>query len=341
MTPPPVFLDHPSSLEHDPGPHPEQAARIVAVLEELDRREWLGYERAPSPAVSREVLCAVHPEPYVAAIERTAARGGGALDADTVISEGSFVAALHACGGAVELARHLVQGGAGARGFSAHRPPGHHALSDRAMGFCLFNSIAVAARFALDALGLSRVMVVDWDVHHGNGTNDIFAASEQVLFFSIHQWPLYPGTGPASDVGHGPGRGFTVNVPVPPGTGDPGFVSLIADVSVPLARAYRPQLVLVSAGFDAHAEDPLGSCTVSDAGFAEMAASLSAVCDELGVPLGCVLEGGYSPTALARSVAATMAGLIAPTAPERRELDPLARATLERLRGAWPELAPR
>ena len=143
-------------------------------------------------------------------------------------------------------------------GFSAHRPPGHHALPARAMGFCLFNNIAVAARYALDARGLERVMIVDWDVHHGNGTNDIFHDSDRVLFVSIHQSPLYPGTGPASDVGSGDGRGFTVNLPVPPGADDRLFCSLVDHVAVPLAQSFEPQLMLISAGYDAHREDPLG-----------------------------------------------------------------------------------
>jgi acetoin utilization deacetylase AcuC-like enzyme len=359
MAPAPVFLDHPSSLEHLTGGHPERPERIVAVLDELARRGWLGYERMSSPLVSRSVLSAVHPEEYVAAIERAAARGGGALDADTVISEGSFAAAMHACGGAVSLVERLVAGGAGARGFSAHRPPGHHALPSRAMGFCLFGNVAVAVRFALDHLGLRRVMVLDWDVHHGNGTSDVFAASDEVLFVSIHEWPLYPGTGAASDVGHGRGRGFNVNLPVPAGSGDAVYVSLVADVAVPLARAFAPELVLISAGFDAHVDDPLASCRVTEDGFAAMTAAVVGVCDELGVGLGCVLEGGYSLAALARSVAATMEAMVGGALVEGTLVGgalvggalfgsvgeagerphPLATAALARLTPLWPALA--
>ena len=185
----PVFLDHSSSLQHDTGTHPEQPARIVAIERELSRRDWVGYRRVSSPAVDRAVLTAVHPESYVASIEAAASAGGAQLDLDTVVSAGSFQAALHAAGGAVALVDLLLDGDAPC-GFSAHRPPGHHAESARGMGFCLFNNIAVAARYALDVRGLDRVMVLDWDVHHGNGTNDIFHASEQVLFVSIHQSPL-------------------------------------------------------------------------------------------------------------------------------------------------------
>src|SRR5437016_4981765 len=219
-----VFLEHPSSLEHDTRGHPEQAARIVAIERELAARDWLGFERVRSPAVDRAVLQAVHPEPYIEAIEQLSLRGGGAIDADTITSSGSFDAALHAAGGAVRMVEMLLEGAA-SRGFSAHRPPGHHATRSRAMGFCLFDNVAVAAQFALDARGLERVMILDWDVHHGNGTNDIFHDTERVLFVSIHEWPLYPGTGPPGDVGSGDGRGFTLNIPVPPGTGDRDYRS--------------------------------------------------------------------------------------------------------------------
>jgi acetoin utilization deacetylase AcuC-like enzyme len=302
---PPVLLHHLSSLDHDTGPHPEQPARMVAIERELSARGYLGYERVSSPVVERSVLEAVHPARHVELIERLSARGGARVDADTIVSAGSFVAALHACGGAVSLVDRLLQHSA-PTGFSIHRPPGHHAEAAQAMGFCLFNSVAVAARHALDAHGLERVMIVDWDVHHGNGTNDIFHSEPRVLFCSIHQSPLYPGTGPASDVGSGDGRGFTVNLPVAPGSGDREFRSLIDHVAVPLARAYRPQLLLISAGFDAHVDDPLAECRVTDGGYAEMARSLRGVAVELGVPVGAVLEGGYALDALARSVAVTM-----------------------------------
>src|SRR5205085_1529038 len=165
---------------------------------------------------------------------------------------------LHAAGGAVRLVDMLLDG-AVPTGFSVHRPPGHHATRDRAMGFCLFNNVAVATQHALDRRGLERVLVFDWDVHHGNGTNDIFHASDQVLFISIHQSPLYPGTGPARDAGSGAGEGFTVNLPVPPGSGDALYQSLVEHVVRPLAAAFEPQLILISAGYDAHREDPLAS----------------------------------------------------------------------------------
>lgn len=341
MAPAPLFLAHPSSLAHDTGPHPERAERIVAIERELGTRDWLGYRRVESPAAERAMLTAVHPESYVARIESLAEGGGGYLDLDTVLSAGSFEAALHAAGGAVALVDALLDGEA-ATGFSAHRPPGHHATRTRAMGFCLFNSIAIAAQHALSDKGLERVMIFDWDVHHGNGTNDIFHSSPQVLFVSIHQSPLYPGSGPADDVGSGAGAGYTVNLPVAPGTGDEEYLALVEEIVVPLARAFAPQLLLISAGYDAHREDPLADCQVSEEGFAAMAASVRRAGEEIGAPVGCVLEGGYGLGPLARSVAATMEALAANRAPES-SFEPGPAAGLvdgvrERLAGFWPAL---
>jgi acetoin utilization deacetylase AcuC-like enzyme len=332
-----VFLEHPSSLEHDTGAHPERAARIVAIEQELANCGWLGFERVSSPAVDRALLAAVHPESHIAAVERLSASGGGAIDPDTLTSPGSFEAALHAAGGAVRMVEMLLDGEAD-YGFSAHRPPGHHATRTRSMGFCLFNNVAVAARYGLDARGLERVMILDWDVHHGNGTNDIFHDSDQVLFVSIHQSPLYPGTGPASDVGAGAGEGFTVNLPVPPGSGDETFRPLVDQVAGPLARAYRPQLVLISAGYDAHRDDPLADCRVSEDGYAALTSSMRRVAGSLGAPVGCVLEGGYALQPLARSVAATMQALAdpAPGGPGDAPAVALAEQARQRLERWWP-----
>lgn len=339
-----VFLEHPSSLQHETGAHPERPARITAIDRELSERGWLGFERIESPAVDLEVLTLVHPEAYVKSIERFSAQGGGALDLDTAGSAGSYTAALRAAGGAVRMVQLLLDGQA-SFGFSAHRPPGHHALAARAMGFCLFNSIAVATAFALERCGLERVMILDWDVHHGNGTNDIFHSSERVLFASIHQWPWYPGTGSEADIGSGAGRGFTVNLPVPAGSGDAEFRSLVDHVAVPLAREYSPQLLLISAGYDAHYADPLGECEITEEGFAAMTASVRRLSESLGVPAGFVLEGGYDVDALASSVAATMAvlggeasglGSVAEAEAEPTELSERARQRLPQLIELWP-----
>jgi acetoin utilization deacetylase AcuC-like enzyme len=329
----PLLLRHPSSLEHDTGPHPERIARIVAIESVLDARDWLGWEVRESPEVPLDVLEAVHGAEHVARIAALSDAGGGAIDLDTVTSAGSYRAALHAAGGAVALVDALLGGGARV-GASLHRPPGHHALPKRAMGFCLFNNVAVAARRARDRWGAERVMVIDWDVHHGNGTNDIFHASPEVLFFSVHQSPLYPGTGPPGDAGSGAGIGFTVNVPVPGGTGDAAWSSVVEHVAVPVGLEYRPDLVLVSAGYDAHARDPVGGCRVTTDGYAAMAGSVRRLCDALDVPLGVVLEGGYDLEALAQSVVVTLEVVGAQEAPELGEELPvheLAARAVERL----------
>ncbi len=339
----PLFLSHESSLGHDTGMHPESIRRIEAIDSLLAEHDWFGYERISSPPVALETLARVHPRAQIEAIAEIARRGGAQLDADTWMSAGSYEAALHACGGAVELTRRLIFGGAGQVGFSAHRPPGHHALPSRAMGFCLFNSIAVAASHAIHDLGRRRVLILDWDVHHGNGTNDIFYDSDQVLFISIHESPLYPGTGRASELGVGSGHGYTVNLPVPPGSGDETFVSLVRDVALPLARSYRPELVLVSAGYDAHRADPIAGCEVSDDGFTTMTALVRDLAGELGVPVGCVLEGGYELGALARGVAGTMRTLASGAAGPEAEtsltaVHDLAIEAISRLAPLWPDI---
>jgi acetoin utilization deacetylase AcuC-like enzyme len=312
-----LILRHDSSLRHDTGGHPESIARIAAINAALGDRDWLGAEVRESSPVALETLYAVHPEPYVDFIRAACEQGGGNLDADTVVSVGSFEAAQHAAGGAVELVDALLTGEVRA-GASLHRPPGHHAERAQAMGFCLFANVAVACQHALDAHGLERILVLDFDVHHGNGTNDIFHADPRVLFVSLHQRPLYPGTGPADDRGSGPGLGYTVNLPLPPGSGDDAWCSMVEHVVAPLARSYGPELVLVSAGFDAHARDPLANCEVSDAGFGAMAGTARRLADEFGCGLGVVLEGGYDLDGLVGGLVAVLevaGGSEAPGAP--------------------------
>jgi acetoin utilization deacetylase AcuC-like enzyme len=247
-------------------------------------------------------LHAVHPPEYVEAVRETSARAA-AFDLDTPTSEGTWEAALHAAGGACALAEALL--GGEQVGFSALRPPGHHAEPARAMGFCLLANVSIAARHALDSLGAERVLVLDWDVHHGNGTNAIFRESPEVLFASIHQSPFWPGTGALSDVGSGAGEGYSINLPVPARSGEPEFCGLIEHVVLPAAREFAPDLVLVSAGFDAHRDDPIGGCSLETASYAELTRQVLT----LGKPVGYVLEGGYDLDALAGSVAASMEAL--------------------------------
>jgi len=335
----PPWLRHDAHLAHDVPGHPERPARIRALEAEMSAHDWFGCERVEAPRADLSLIDAVHAEPFVTALQEMCARGGGRIDADTVALEGTYEAALRAAGGAAALVDALL--GEGARtGVSALRPPGHHAETARAMGFCFFDNVAVAARRARDAHGAERVLVLDWDVHHGNGTNEIFHADPGVLFVSIHESPLYPGTGPASDVGSGPGEGYTVNLPVPAGTGDAGYRSLVEHVTGALIADWRPQLVLLSAGFDAHRDDPLAGCRVSEAGYAGMTASIRRAADEVGAALGLVLEGGYDLGALSRSMAALMPVLVAEQtpAPEDLPVHPLAARALARLAPYWPGL---
>ena len=300
---------------------------------------WFGCEPVEAPAASRGQLLAVHTDSLVSALQEMTARGGARIDADTIAVPGTWEAALRGAGGAVALVDALL--GDGARsGVSGLRPPGHHAEADRAMGFCFFDNVAVAARHAQHAHGVERVLVLDWDVHHGNGTNAIFHADPSVLFVSIHEWPLYPGTGPAGDAGSGSGEGYTVNLPVPGGTGDAAYRSLVEHVACALIAAWEPQLVLISAGFDAHRDDPLATCRVTEAGFAGMTASLRCACAAVRAPVGLVLEGGYDVGALAGSMAALMPVLTAEGTPPAEDLarHPLADAALGRLSRWWPEL---
>jgi acetoin utilization deacetylase AcuC-like enzyme len=332
-----IWLRHEDVLAHDVPGHPERPARIRALEAEMSAHGWFGASRLEAPVVAREVLELVHPASYVDSIEELCSAGGGAIDADTYAVPGTFGAALRAAGGAVSLVDALL-GGDAEVGVSALRPPGHHAEVSRAMGFCFFGNAAVAARRATSAHGLSRVMIVDWDVHHGNGTNDIFHADSDVLFLSIHESPLYPGTGPASDVGSGAGEGYTVNLPVPGGSGDAVFGSLVEHVAGSLIRVWSPELVLISAGFDAHRDDPLATCRVTEAGFAGMAASLRRACADVGAPLGVVLEGGYDLGAIAGSMAAVMPVLVDASTPGEVGVQehPLASRALERLRKYFP-----
>ena len=206
------------------------------------------------------------------------------------------------------MVRALVAGEARV-GFSAGRPPGHHAEPSRAMGFCLFNNVAVAAALAIAELGVERVLILDWDVHHGNGTAAIFRERADVLFASIHQGGIFPGTGRRDDTGSGPGEGFTINLPVPAGSEEAEWMALLEDEVLPAADRFGPQLVLISAGFDAHREDPLAECRLEAASFAPMATAVRAAAERWGAPVGAVLEGGYALPALAESVVATMSAL--------------------------------
>jgi acetoin utilization deacetylase AcuC-like enzyme len=307
-----LFFSHPACLEHDPRPglpgHPERPERLQAIEAALAERDWLGWERREAPAASEEELLLVHPREHIEGIRELCASGGGAIDVDTYAGAASYEAALRAVGGACAMTRALLAGEAEV-GFSAGRPPGHHAETARAMGFCLFDNVAVAAALAIAELGLERVFILDWDVHHGNGTAEIFRRRDDVLFASIHQGGIFPGTGARSDVGSGPGEGYTLNLPVPAGSEESTWLALLEEEVLPAAAEFKPQLVLISAGFDAHRDDPLAQCLLDASSFARMAALVDEAAEPWGAPVGAVLEGGYELEALAASVVATMAAL--------------------------------
>ena len=329
-----LLFTHPSSHRHETGAHPENANRLVAIEAALDRDRPRGLEPVEAPAATREQLLRVHTAEHIEAIESFAGAGGGMIDVDTIASADSFEAAVHAAGGAAAAAERLVAGEA-RTAFCALRPPGHHAVADQAMGFCLFNNAAVAARHAIDGCGADRVLILDWDVHHGNGTEAIFAETSDVLYSSIHQWPLYPGTGAAEYDGEGEGEGYTVNMPVPAGSGSEEFLALTEHVVAPITRAYEPALIMISAGYDAHRADPLASCAVETVAYGEMTAAIREVAAELGVGVLVLLEGGYAPQALAESVVATLVALDGETSPRSADQD-AAEPHRGRLRERWP-----
>jgi acetoin utilization deacetylase AcuC-like enzyme len=318
-----AYCYDPLYLEHTLQGHPENRVRLERVMEALAAFGLLARMQPvrPRPIVP-ELLGRVHAPAYVAQVQRMAERGGGFLDSDTYLGAQSYDAALLAAGGVVELVRAVLAGQA-RNAFALVRPPGHHATYARGMGFCLFNNVAAGAQAALDEFGLERVLIVDWDVHHGNGTQDIFYESPRVLFFSTHQHPFYPGTGSPAERGAGKGRGFTVNVALRAGIGDAGFARIFDEILTPLADRFAPQLILVSAGYDAHWRDPLAGLRLSLAGFWRMATTVVALADRLCEGrLVVVLEGGYDLEVLSLGVADTCRALLHDPAPGPDPLGP-------------------
>ncbi len=332
-----LYLHHPSSYEHDTGGHPENARRLRAIESALEAKGWLGLDRVEAPAATREQLERVHSGGHIDAIESFCERGGGMIDLDTVASAGSYEAALHAAGGPIHAVDAMLANGERVA-LCALRPPGHHAETDRAMGFCLFNNAAAAAAHAIATNVVERVLILDWDVHHGNGTAEIFDGSSEVLYASIHESPLYPGTGAAEETGTGAGEGYTVNLPVAAGAGPDEFLSLVQNVVVPIGREHRPGLIIISAGFDAHHADPLAGCRLDEAAYADMAASVRDLGAELEAPILVCLEGGYDVDALAASMIATVEGLTGSRTPREAPKGP-ASPYLRRLGERWPVLA--
>ncbi len=306
--PPAVLITHPDYTRHLTSPqHPERPERLVAI-EALLRRTSLWEalpQRTPEPA-SDDVLARVHTRPYIATVRQIAREGGGYLDADTPLSPASYDVARRAVGGAVQAVDAVLRGDVPVA-MALLRPPGHHAGAAQGRGFCVFNNAALAARHALDAHERERVLILDWDVHHGNGTQEVFYRDPRVVVCSLHQENWYPGTGALEEVGEGPGEGTTINVPLPAGIGDAGYAHVFEEVVLPLLGAVAPSLLVISAGFDAHHADPLGGMVLTARGFGHLAHMVRRTAHE--TPIAVVLEGGYDLDGLAFSVIATLEGL--------------------------------
>ena len=303
------LIAHPEYRRHLTGPgHPERPERLQAV-EALLRRTplWDAVEHPEPQPVDEDIIARVHARTYIALVRNMAASGGGYLDPDTPVSPASYAVARRAVGGAV-LAVDSAISQSGGVAFVLPRPPGHHAGVHQGRGFCLFNNTALAARHALEAHGMRRVFILDWDVHHGNGTQEIFYEDPAVVFCSLHQEAWYPGTGALEETGEGPGEGTTINIPLPAGVGDGGYQHLFEEVVLPLLRAVAPSLIIVSAGYDAHHDDPLGGMMLTAGGFGRLAALVRETAGS--TPIVALLEGGYDLDALAHSVASTLGAFI-------------------------------
>jgi acetoin utilization deacetylase AcuC-like enzyme len=311
---PVLLVDDDLFLEHRARePHPECPERLLVARRAVDAlRETVAFEALPPRDASNDELARVHTPAYLESLGQWAGKSG-ALDADTFVSPSSVAAARRAAGGALAIAEGLSRGQA-ALGIGLLRPPGHHARPGTAMGFCLLNNAAVAAAHAR-ALGAERVLVLDWDVHHGNGTEEIFYGDPGVLYVSLHQSPYYPGSGAAADLGVAEGRGYNVNLPLSAGAGDAVYLAAFEGVIAPIVEAYRPSLAIVSAGFDAHVRDPLGGMELTDLGYAALARRLKASLPE-ACPIGVLLEGGYDLAGLEGALAASLRVLSGGAPPE-------------------------
>lgn len=291
-------------LKHDMGSfHPESPERLQTIYEMIDEiGPQLNLAEIPVRQAALEEIETNHDPRYVSIIAATAGRENTFLDPDTSACAYSWDAAARAVGGLFNLIDAVTEGTV-RNGFALVRPPGHHAERRRAMGFCLFNNVALAARYAMNRHGMTRIAIVDWDIHHGNGTQNSFYEDPRVLFISTHQFPHYPGSGGIREVGFGPGEGYTVNVPMAAGAGDDEYLTVFHTLVAPVLRAYRPELILVSAGFDAHYKDPLGGMSITDDGYGQMAQILMHLAAELCTGrLVMTLEGGYDLGALRNSV---------------------------------------
>ncbi len=315
-------------LRHGAGVvHPESPERLTAIYRMLDSAEMKGKFQNIAPRhATREELERIHTEGYIDQVARTAGETYVSLDPDTSTTPDSYDTALLAAGGVCQAVDQVIAGAA-ANAFALVRPPGHHAEADRAAGFCLFNNIAIGARYATAHHGLEKVLIADFDLHHGNGTQHSFYGDADILYFSTHQYPYYPGTGALGEMGKGKGLGYTINVPLVPGAGDGEYLSIFRQILKPVALQFKPDLVMVSAGFDIYNQDPLGGMEVTPRGFAGLVRVLTDIADACcGGKLVLVLEGGYNVEGEAASVKAVLLEMRGDTQLTEADLDTIERA---------------
>ena len=326
------LIYHPIYLEHDTDGHPERKERLTTTLEKI-RSSGLELEFVtPRPATLDEVRT-IHSPGYIDQVGSISEQGGGYLDLDTVVSRRSYEAALMAAGGVIAGIERVT--GDLDNAFALIRPPGHHALPNRGMGFCIFNNVAIGAKCA-QKMGLEKVLIVDWDVHHGNGTGAVFYDDRSVMYFSVHQFPHYPGTGRVKEMGMDGAEGFTVNVPLPWGTGDSGYLTVFEEVLKPVAMEFDPDIVLVSAGQDPHQADPLSGMNLTTGAFGSMASTVKEIADSCSEGrLVAALEGGYNLGTLSDSVVAILRSFKGES-PEKIEVeeDPRVAERIEEVRRA-------
>lgn len=334
-----AFAYDPIHAEHDPGQHPENPGRLEAVMARLEAGGMLGRLQllAPRGATNAELVL-VHGQRHVERVRSLDVAGGGWADEgfapvpETIVTPGSYEAATHAAGAVLAGVDAVLKGEADAA-YCLVRPPGHHATADRAMGFCLFNNVAIAARYAQQRHGLERIAIVDIDVHHGNGTQDIFWDDPSVLYISLHEYPFYPGSGHWRERGGADALGATVNIPLPVGSADGEYERAFDTLILPLLQRFQPQLLLISAGYDAHLNDPLADMALSTEGYRALMQRLRRFADEACQGrIVVALEGGYHPEALAASVEASLEALLAGTLPPAVP-SPLAHPNVEQYLG--------
>ena len=334
-------------LEHDPGDgHPESADRL-RVIHDLIAREFSSLPLIPPRLATEDELALVHDPFYIQLVSKTEGRSHAQLDADTGLSSRSYEIARLAAGGLLNAVDALVSRPSSVAPpssiFAFVRPPGHHAEADHAMGFCIFNNVAIAAEYAKKNYGLKKILIVDWDLHQGNGTQHSFYHDPTVLYFSSHQFPYYPGTGNYDEIGTGQGEGFTVNAPFPTGFGDAEYLAVYDRVLKPIALEYQPELVLVSAGFDPYIKDPLGGMRVTGAGFGALAALVRSIGDQTcGGKVLLALEGGYHPEGLRDGVRAVLQAFTGDsrtiTAPAAPAAEPVIQRIIGNQKKYWKSL---